>query len=90
MGRKTLLIFILAMALALGGGAATATQESPPDRITLEEFKSLLASQTPVLILDVRHQISSKIKGAKHIPVDQIETRLAEIPREHEIVTYCA
>ena len=70
----------------LGVGA----QETRPDRIALEEFKALVADGKPVLVLDVRGHIDSKIKGAKHVPLDALESRLGELPRDREIVTYCA
>jgi rhodanese-related sulfurtransferase len=90
MRRRIFLSLVVAAALlgpsALVGGA----QETRPDRITLEEFKKLLADGKPVLTLDVRGHIESKIKGAKHVPLDALETRLGELPRDREIVTYCA
>ena len=64
-------------------------QEAPPDRVTLEEFARLRAANQ-VFVLDVRYQIDRKIKGARHIPLDQLEARLAELPRDREIVAYCS
>jgi hypothetical protein len=60
------------------------------DRITVEELKTLVAEKKPVLILDVRGHVETKIKGAAHIPLDEVEARAGELPREREIVTYCA
>jgi hypothetical protein len=83
-------------ARAQGGGRAeappdpvTLKKEVPPDRVTLEEFKALRAAGQ-VFVLDVRYQIDKKIKGARHIPLEQLEARLAELPRDREIVTYCS
>lgn len=64
-------------------------QQAPADRITLEEFKRLRAAGK-VYVLDVRYQIETKIKGAAHVPLDQLESRLSELPRDREIVTYCS
>ena len=92
MKRRFFLAILLACAAASGvssSRAQTAAQEAPPDRITLEEFKSLRAAGK-VFVLDVRYQIDTKIKGATHIPLDQLETRLSELPRDREIVTYCS
>lgn len=59
-------------------------------RITVDELKALLADGKPVTVIDVRNDIDKKIKGAVNVPLDQTEARLAEIPRDREIVTYCA
>ncbi len=73
--------------------AAAARNGAPPaeiGRITLAELKALLARREPVTIIDVRGDSATKIKGALHIPLPEIEARLKEIPRDREIVTYCA
>ena len=69
-------------------------QQVPPDRVTLEEFKALRA-EGKILVLDVRVlnlQVGNptKIKGATYLPLDQLESRLGELPRDREIVTYCS
>jgi hypothetical protein len=64
-------------------------QEVPPDRVTLEEFTRLRAAGK-VFVLDVRYQIDRKIKGATHIPLGDLEARLADLPRDREIITYCS
>ena len=87
MRRKFLPLFVLA-ALVLSGAPARGQEEV--ERITLADFKALLASNAPVTILDVRGPSPTKIKGAVHIPLDQLESRLDEIPRDRPIVTYCA
>lgn len=93
-----LLLATMLRAGAVSAGAQTvpvpppqgvAPSEEVP-RITLDDFKAMRAANTPVTVIDVRYQISDKIKGAIHIPLDQIETRLDEIPRDRPIVTYCA
>ena len=88
--RRRIFITLVAGAMLgatlLVGGA----QETRPDRITLEEFKALVADGKPVLPLDVRGHADSKIKGAKHVPLDALESRLEELPRDREIITYCA
>ena len=91
MKRRLFLVTLLACA-ALSGARVSAQgqqQEVPPDRVTLEEFTRLRAAGQ-VFVLDVRSQIDKKIKGALHVPLDQLEARLAELPREREIVTYCS
>ncbi|HJQ32028.1 MAG TPA: rhodanese-like domain-containing protein [Pyrinomonadaceae bacterium] len=89
----------LLMSVALSGTCASAQTpkqseqsrptETPADRVTLEEFKALRAAGK-VFVLDVRYGINQKIKGATHIPLGDLETRLADLPRDREIVTYCS
>jgi hypothetical protein len=92
MKRRLLLVTLLACA-ALTCAPALAQppppQGAPPDRVTLEEFTRLRAAGK-VFVLDVRYQIDRKIKGATHIPLGDLEARLAELPRDREIVTYCS
>jgi rhodanese-like protein len=93
---QKLFAFCLLAALCVGAGVvagparARAAQGDATSRVTLAEFKALLASASPPYILDVRGVIDSKIKGAHHIPLTELETRLNEIPRDRAIVTYCA
>ena len=92
MGRRIFLALLLGFALACPPGARAqegAPKQVPPDRVTLEEFKSLLAAGK-VFVLDVRFGVERKIKGSAHIQLDQLEARLAELPRDREIVTYCS
>lgn len=85
--------FLGLAAAALLSGAAMAqgsAQQTPADRVTVEELKRMLADGKPVLILDVRSEAELLIKGARHIPLDQVESRLGDLPKGREIVTYCA
>ena len=92
MKRRLFIIMLFACAVLTPARAAAQgqpPQEVPPDRVTLEEFKSLRAAGK-VFVLDVRYQIDRKIKGATHVPLDQLEARLADLPRDRETVTYCS
>lgn len=90
MKRRLFIVMLLACAGAATAAAQTQRpQEAPPDRVTVEEFKSLRAAGR-AFALDVRYQIDRKIKGALHVPLDQLEARLADVPRDREIVTYCS
>ncbi len=81
----------LLAALIVGVAATRAVaQDDGVPRITLAEFKALLASANPPFVIDVRSGINSKIRNAHNIPLGEIETRLNEIPRDREVVTYCA
>jgi rhodanese-related sulfurtransferase len=81
--------FRLAPALLLLA-AATGARAQGDERIGVDEFKQLVARNS-VVVLDVRNdQIERKIKGALHMPYNDIESRAGELPRDREIVTYCA
>jgi len=63
--------------------------------IGAEELKKRIANNNPVTIVDVRGQTaylqSDKIvQGAIHSQVRRVVHRLREVPRENEVVTYCA
>jgi rhodanese-related sulfurtransferase len=64
-----------------------------PGEISIEEFTKI-ATNTPVgvLILDVRNQDEGNagmIKGAKLIPDEELAARMADVPKDKLIVTYC-
>jgi rhodanese-related sulfurtransferase len=68
--------------------------------ITAEELKTKLASNAPVTIIDVRSSegyaaSATTIKGALHFKARKLKSRLSyaplkDLPRDREIVTYCA
>lgn len=102
MKRRIFLALLLGVALPCAARAQTQTgaqqqqqtgaheqQTVPPDRVSLEEFKALRA-ENKILVLDVRVGVTTKIKGATYIPIDQLESRLSELPRDREIITYCS
>lgn len=90
MRRRIFLALLLACAVApRAARAQAAAQQTPADRIAVEEFKRL-RDEGKLFVLDVRYSIETKIKGATHVPLDQLESRLAELPRDREIVTYCS
>jgi len=70
------------------------------DTITVEELKAKLANNEPVLIVDVRSaegfaSSTTTIKGSMHFKVRHLKSRLPyppfkDLPRDREIVTYCA
>ncbi|HKP72161.1 MAG TPA: rhodanese-like domain-containing protein [Pyrinomonadaceae bacterium] len=94
MRQKLKLTFLAALIVAFGlaSGATVAAQESDGvARITLEEFRALMSGGSPFVVLDVRGGTpDQKIKGSRHIPLDALEARLKEIPRDRAIITYCA
>ena len=90
MRQKFYSLCLLAALIAACAPARVATAQDDVSRITLAEFKALLASANPPYVIDVRSGNDTKIRGAHHIPLGDIEARMAEIPRDRPIVTYCA
>ncbi len=84
------LCLLAALIMGVAATRVPAQQGDGVPRITLAEFKALLASVSPPFVIDVRGAIDSQIRNAHHIPLGEIEARLNEIPRDREIVTYCA
>lgn len=64
-----------------------------PGEIPVEEFKAIVETLPPdKFILDVRDEdeaMHGMLKGAKNIPAQEIMDRLAEIPKDKEIITHC-
>jgi len=63
-------------------------------RITVEELNRLLDSGAAPLIVDVRSETARtleprRIPGAVHVPVQDMERHIKELPRDREIVLYC-
>ena len=68
--------------------------------ITAEELKAKLASNEPIMIIDVRSPqgyaaSTTTIKGAIHFKSRKLKSRLKyaplkDLPKDREIVTYCA
>jgi rhodanese-related sulfurtransferase len=64
-----------------------------PGEISIEEFKMIAENGSPdKVILDVRdvdEAMNGMLKGAINIPAGQIKDRLAELPKDKEIITHC-
>jgi rhodanese-related sulfurtransferase len=63
----------------------------PVEAIDRDELRERLA-RGDVLVLDVRpaeEYAAGHIDGARSIPLDELEQRLAELPADREIVAYC-
>jgi rhodanese-related sulfurtransferase len=95
--RYLLLGFIVA-----GLSAVTIQAQTPPavDTISAEELKTKVTANHPVTIIDVRSSeayaaSSNTIKGALHFKLRKLKSRIAfaplkDLPKDREIVTYCA
>ncbi len=74
----------------LGCGSAEANGAGAVVRATGTEARSLVSAGAT--LLDVRSQEefdARHLDGATLIPVDQLEGRIAEVPRDHPVVVYC-
>lgn len=63
-------------------------------RITPEELRRKLEAGEEIEIVDLRHSADFEarpytIPGAVHIPVEELDDRRDEIPRDREVVLYC-
>ena len=60
--------------------------------ITVEELKERQDGRAPFFLLDVRepNEVALKaIAGSVNIPMNQVERRLRELPKDREIVVMC-
>lgn len=64
-----------------------------PGEITGDEFMNIVHSKRPdKIILDVRTRAEAAggvLPGSVNIPVDELSTRLNELPKGKEIITHC-
>jgi hypothetical protein len=100
-GLRPLFLFLFITVLTLGPASfAAARQDGHKDdqeapRITVAELLAQLEKQTPVVVVDSRSEGSwegsdKQIKGSVRIPIDQLEARMSELPKDKEIVIYCS
>lgn len=98
--RRYLLFVILVGLSALTIQAQTPASSPAVDMISADELKAKMAANQPVLIIDVRGSeayaaASQTIKGAIHFKTRKLRSRLAfpplkDVPKDREVVTYCA
>ena len=61
--------------------------------VTVQELADRLAHEPDLVVLDVREPVEwsdGHLAGARHIPMRQVEARLAEIPRDRRVAVTCA
>ena len=66
----------------------------PAEDLTSDELAKLLEKKEGVFFLDVRQpgeiEKNGSVKGYVNIPIDQLEKRLSEVPKDKLIVAFCA
>jgi rhodanese-related sulfurtransferase len=82
---RQLFITVLLSALALPLAAEK--------KLTPEELKDAMEKKQGVFLLDVRNpdelEQTGIIEGYTNIPLDQLEARLKEVPKDKVIITMC-
>jgi 3-mercaptopyruvate sulfurtransferase SseA len=90
--RGTLLATLLIATAILWAAPAPADDPEVPEKyISVDEAKALVDKRQRVLFVDVREKAQYDdlhIKGAINIPLDQLRTRLRDIPRNDLVVLY--
>ena len=92
-------IFAL-IAIGLTAIAVEAQTDPGVQTITAEELKTKITANQPLTIIDVRSSegyanSNNTLKGALHFKLRKLKSRLAypplkDLPKDREIVTYCA
>ncbi len=92
-------IFAL-IVIGLTAIAVEAQTDPAVQMISAEELKTKISSNQPITIIDVRSSegyanSSSTMKGAIHFKLRRLKSRLAfpplkDLPKDREIITYCA
>ena len=85
--KKIILVVMLILSIAL---PAIAT---PPKSVMSPEARDLLAKNRNIFLLDVRtpeEYRQAHLHGAVLVPINEVEKRLAEIPKNRVVVVYCA
>ncbi|MCL1915846.1 MAG: rhodanese-like domain-containing protein [Desulfovibrionaceae bacterium] len=84
--------FISTLILAAALSAALDVMAAEPGPITPEEGKAMVQQQTDLVILDVRNPneyVTVHYPDALNIPVNELETRLNEVPQGKPVLVHC-
>lgn len=90
------ILTILVVLFLVPGVAQTQNKEQKSDdkRITIGDLKRKMDRKEAVLIIDARSGSSYlgssvRLKGAVHITLDELNSKIDSLPKEKEIVIYC-
>ena len=63
------------------------------NEIDAKSLQQQMGGAKPPLVVDVRNApelaVEGRIEGSVHIPMNELPSRLAEIPEDREVVTVC-
>jgi hypothetical protein len=85
------LALVLMAGLSLGGQAPMLGSDIPIELMRVKQVAQLLSDGAQVVLVDVRSRqeyLIRHIKGALSIPIDSIDARTREIPRDGLVVLY--
>ena len=87
-----LLALLGALLLPVAPRVSSAQEQGPPiELIKVDQVNALLHKGAAVKLIDVRSRqeyLSRHIKGAMSVPLDTVELRAGEIPRQGLVVLY--
>jgi rhodanese-related sulfurtransferase len=63
-------------------------------RVTVDEVKERMDRGEQFVFVDTRNptawsEATTKLPGAVHVPADQVDEHLSEIPHDRTVITYC-
>lgn len=63
-------------------------------RVTTDEVKERMARGEPFVFIDTRNpaawgEADTKLPGAIHVPANEVEQHIKEIPHGRAVITYC-
>jgi len=96
----SLVLLVVAVSFAATFSTAAEAQQPIVNTISAEELKTMMANNQPVTVIDVRSSegfanSTTTLKGSIHFKLRKLKDRLnfpplKDLPRNREIVTYCA
>jgi rhodanese-related sulfurtransferase len=84
---KSVILAVFLVMLAVTGVLAG------PGDVTSREAKTLIEKDRTVFVLDVRtpqETSQGRVPGAVLMPVNEVERRVSEIPKNRPVIVYCA
>jgi len=88
---SVVLTLVLVAGLSLGGQIPMPGGDVPIDLIRVKQVAQLLSDSARVVLVDVRSRqeyLIRHIKDALSIPLDSIDARFSEIPRDGLVIFY--
>jgi len=100
MSMKTLRCLIILAFIVVASSAVSYAQAPDVEMISADDLKAKVTNNVPVTIIDVRSPegfaaSTTTVKGSIHFKLRHLKYRLAyppfrDLPKDREIVTYCA